>query len=82
MVEAAGVEPASEIVASQETTCLVAFRRPKAISQSALRSRQDEQTTSPNFSPAGPDLSGRASPLCDVGSPPVDEAEDDGNLTN
>jgi hypothetical protein len=58
MVEAAGVEPASEIVASQETTCLVVFRRPKANSQSALRSRQDEQTTSPNFSLARPDLSG------------------------
>ena len=27
MVEAAGVEPASEIVVSRETPCLVAFRR-------------------------------------------------------
>ena len=29
MVEAAGVEPASENVVRQETTCLVAFPRPE-----------------------------------------------------
>ena len=46
MVEAAGVEPASENVTGKETTCLVAFMLPYFYGN--VRSRRSERTRNAN----------------------------------
>ena len=96
MVEAAGVEPASEGVTGREPTYLVAFPLPTQgkHSRPALRTRQETQSASPGSrfraraagtTPASK-LTGagdaETSLLCDALSPPVGEAVEDGYLTN
>ncbi len=84
MVEAAGVEPASENVTGQETTYLVAFRFRLPGNFRRLRSERDKKrrplARSSRF--GGPDPTAKASPLCDALFRPVDEAGQDGYLVN
>ena len=82
MVEAAGVEPASENVVSKEPTYLVTFTR--RLSQHSRRSRSERTrnaAASLMISPP-PQAADGTSPLCDALSRPADKAGEDGNLTN
>ena len=79
MVEAAGVEPASEIVVNKERLhaqpCSAYF---------ALRAqnRQDARIASPWISPEDPYPALKTSLLCDVPLQPTGKATGDGNLIN
>jgi len=78
LVEAAGVEPASEIAVSQECSCFarflwVRFRRSE---------QQDAQKTSPMISRLQHGRAATASLLYDVRSQPVGKAVEDGSLFN
>ena len=80
MVEAAGVEPASEILVSKETPCVVAFRM---VSLRCAQNGQDAHATSPiDLISAGPDIAGRTSLLCDVLPQPAGKIAEDGYLFN
>ena len=83
MVEAAGVEPASENAVSQEPTYLVRFlhRLPGTLTTRA-QNRQETRTASLKISSAPPDVGLRTSSLCDAVSQPVSKAGDSGYLTN
>ena len=84
MVEAAGVEPASENVISQEPTYLVAFRLRRSGNFRRLRSECDKKRRPlvRKCHRCGPDPAAAASPLCDALFQPVDEAGQNGYLTN
>jgi len=79
MVEAAGVEPASEIVVNKETPCSVAFRK---VSRCALRTDKMRALLVRGSHPHSPYPAMRTSLLCDVLSQPADKAAEDGNLIN
>jgi hypothetical protein len=79
MVEAAGVEPASEIVVNKETPCSVAFRK---VSLCALRTDKMRELLVRGSHPHSPYPAMRTSLLCDVLSQPADKAAEDGNLFN
>jgi len=72
-VEAAGVEPASENVTSQETTCLFRFMpqslglatQPGTFAADA-QNGQETQAASLKVSSSSPDVAGKTSPLYDV----------------
>ena len=83
MVEAAGVEPASENAVSQEPTYLVRFlrRSPDTLANRA-QNRQETRSASLKISSAPPDVGLRTSSLCDAVSRPVSKAGDDGYLVN
>ena len=84
MVEAAGVEPASEEVTGRETTYLVAF--PLALLPANIRRPRSEYDKKREplvlglASGLGPHP--ETSLLCDALSRPIGEAAEDGNLTN
>ena len=82
MVEAAGVEPASENVTGQETTYLVAFRfRRNGNFRSPRRECDKKRRPLVRISRLrGPDPAAVASPQYDVLSRPVDEAKQNGYL--
>ncbi len=73
LVEAAGVEPASENVTSQETTCLFRFMpqslglatQPGTFAADA-QNGQETQAASLKVSSSSPDVAGKTSPLYDV----------------
>jgi hypothetical protein len=79
MVEAAGVEPASEIVVNKETPCSVAFRK---VSRCALRTDKMRALLVRGSRSYGPYPAIRTSLLCDVLSQPADKAAEDGYLFN
>ena len=79
MVEAAGVEPASEIVVNKETPCSVAFRK---VSRCALRTDKMRALLVRGSHFYGPYPAMETSLLCDVLSQPADKAAEDGNLIN
>ena len=85
MVEAAGVEPASENVTGQKTTCLVTFL-PQAlpVGRSRLRLRTDKKpvTLACGSHPLNPGVVGKTSPLCDALPQPTSKAAEDGYLIN
>jgi hypothetical protein len=70
MVEAAGVEPASENAVSQETTYLVAFthRLPGSLASRA-ENGQETRPASLKISPRTPDVGFEASSLYDALTP-------------
>ena len=70
LVEAAGVEPASENAVSQETTYLVAFthRLPGSLATRA-ENGQETRSASLKVSPLPPDVGFRASSLYDALTP-------------
>jgi len=78
-VEAAGVEPASEIGVRKETPCSVAFHW---ISQSALRSDKIRRMLVCESHSRGPDPAEGTSLLYDVLPRPAGEASEDGSLFN
>ena len=82
MVEAAGVEPASENVTGQEPTYLVAFRLRLPGNFRRLRSECDKKRKplARSSRPRGPDPAAVASLLCDALFWPVGEARQDGYL--
>ena len=63
MVEAAGVEPASEIQVSKESPCVVAFR---LFSCDALRTDKIRIPPARRSRPTNPGIAGQTSLLCDV----------------
>jgi len=73
VVEAAGVEPASENVTGQETTCLFQFM-PQSLGLAAqpgtfaadAQNGQETQAASLKVSSSCPDVAGKTSPLYDV----------------
>jgi len=73
LVEAAGVEPASENVTGQETTCLFRFM-PQSLGLAAqpgtfaadAQNGQETQAASLKVSSSSPDVAGKTSPLYDV----------------
>ena len=77
MVEAAGVEPASEIQVGKETPCVVAFR---LVSCDALRTDKIRIPPACRSRPANPGVVGRTSLLCDVLPRLADKFEEDGYL--
>ena len=79
MVEAAGVEPASEIQVSKETPCVVAFR---LVSCNALRTDKIRIPPACRSRPANPDIAGQTSLLCDVLSRLADKFGENGYLFN
>ncbi len=79
MVEAAGVEPASEILVSKETPCVVQFR---FISCDALRTDKIRIPPACRSRPANPDIAGRTSLLNDVLLQSADKTEENGYLFN
>ena len=85
MVEAAGVEPASENVTGQEPTYLVAFL-PWAFtpqrSPFVLRTDKTPERLACWSRSKSPDGGPKASPLCDVLPQPTDKAAENGYLTN
>ena len=83
MVEAAGVEPASENAVSKEPTYLVTFPRrlPGALASHA-QNGQETWPASLKISSAPPDVGLRTSSLCDAVSRPMSKAGDSGHLTN
>jgi len=84
VVEAAGVEPASENVAGKEPTYLVEFTFPdcSGISPHALRTdkKRDQLVCGSRLS--HPDVTAKASPLCDVLRQPASKAAENGYLIN
>ena len=79
LVEAAGVEPASEIAVSQESPCSVRFRM---FSPLSAQNGQDAPEASPMISSYNTDRAATTSLLCDVRSQPVGKAVEDGYLVN
>ncbi len=79
MVEAAGVEPASEILVSKETPCVVAFR---LVSCDALRTDKIRIPPACRSCPANPDIAGQTSLLNDVLPQFADKTEENGYLFN
>ena len=73
MVEATGVEPASENVTGQKTTCLFRFM-PQSLGLAAqpgtfaadAQNGQETQAASLKVSSSCPDVAGKTSPLYDV----------------
>ena len=91
MVEAAGVEPASENEVGSETTCLSAFPLPLGspkrtefweLSPLALRRRQETRAASPVDLALWLGPRHDASLLCDALPQPAGEATEDGYLIN
>jgi len=84
MVEAAGVEPASENAVSKEPTYLVTFprRHYSALSPTALRTDKKRSRPAWKSRLESPDVGPKTSSLCDALSQPMSKAEEDGNLTN
>ncbi len=79
LVEAAGVEPASEIVVNKETPCSVAFRK---VSRCALRTDKMRTLLVRGSRSCGPYPATETSLLCDVLPQPTGEAAEDGYLVN
>ncbi len=83
MVEARGVEPLSENVTGEETTCLVEFL-PWAFTpqRSSLELRTDKtcERLACGSRPELPDIESETSLLCDVLPRPADKAAEDGYL--
>ena len=79
MVEAAGVEPASEIAVSQESSCFVRFLvfSPHALRTDKMRIKLVRWSRGCNT-----DRAAHASPLYDVRSQPAGKAVEDGSLFN
>ena len=85
MVEAAGVEPASENVTGQEPTCVVqshALGITPGSFAAAAQNGQETASASLMILSSHSDGAGKTSPLCDVRSQPTGEAAEDGYLTN
>jgi hypothetical protein len=84
MVEAAGVEPASENVTGEETTCLVrsCFRASTETFAAGAQSGQETQTTSPGISSPALGPHAGSQPANDVLPQPAGIAAEDGYLTN
>jgi len=79
MVEAAGVEPASEIAVSQESPCSVRFRM---FSPPALRTDKMRRKLVRWSYGYDTDRAATTSLLCDARSRPIGEAVEDGCLVN
>jgi len=79
MVEAAGVEPASEILVSKETPCVVRFR---LVSCDALRTDKIRIPPACRSRSANPGVAGQTSLLDDVLPRSADETEENGYLFN
>ena len=79
MVEAAGVEPASEIAVSQEGSCFVRFLvfSPHALRTDKMRRKLVRWSRASNT-----DREAHASLLYDVFSQPAGKAVEDGSLFN
>jgi len=79
MVEAAGVEPASEIAVSQESSCFVRFLldSPPELRTDKMRRELVRWSRASNT-----DRAAHASLLYDVRSQPIGEAVEDGSLFN
>ena len=89
MVEAAGVEPASENVVGKEPTYLVEFKIQShlvkgalEVSPRALRTDKKRAWLACKSRLEHPDIAPKASPLCDVLQRPVGKATENGYLTN
>ena len=83
MVEAAGVEPASENAASKEPTYLVSFRRrlPGTLANRAQNGQETRPASLIDLA-SNPRRGSKASSLYDALSRPMSKAEEGGNLTN
>ncbi len=79
LVEAAGVEPASEIQVSKETPCVVAFR---LFSCDALRTDKIRIPPACRSRPTNPGIAGQTSLLCDVLPHLTGKFGEDGYLFN
>jgi hypothetical protein len=79
MVEAAGVEPASEITSSKETPCVVAFDWDSLCALGTDKIRASLACRSRRI---GPDGAAATSPLNDVLPRPADKAKENGYLFN
>ena len=79
MVEAAGVEPASEIAVSQESSCFVRFL---LVSPPQLRTDKMRRELVRWSRVSNTDRAAHASLLYDVRSQPVGKAVEDGSLFN
>ena len=79
LVEAAGVEPASEIAVSQESSCFVRFLldSPPQLRTDKMRRELVRWSHASNT-----DRAAHASLLYDVRSQPIGEAVEDGSLFN
>ena len=85
MVEAAGVEPASENVTGRESTYLVNVHATGVTpppSQPMLRTDKKHSLLARKSRPENPGVVSRTSPLVDVLPQPADTATEDGYLTN
>ncbi len=83
MVEAAGVEPASEDAADRETTYLVAFPRPEGHFRRPRSERDKKRRPLVRWSRRpDSDRAREASLLLDALPPPAGEAAEDGYLIN
>ena len=82
MVEAAGVEPASESVTGQETTCVVSScpRHYPGTFATLAQNGQETVAASLRSLPLSPDVEEKSSPLCDVLRRPTGEASSNGCL--
>ena len=83
MVEAAGVEPASENVTGQENYMLSRVHAPGITlgrSRPALRTDKKRVPLACGLSLAAPDVDEKSSPLCDVLRRPTGETSWDGCL--
>jgi hypothetical protein len=79
MVEAAGVEPASEIAVSQECSCFVRFL---LVSPPTLRADKMRRKLVRWSRASNTDRAAHASLLYDVRSQPAGKAVEDGSLFN
>ena len=79
LVEAAGVEPASEIIVSQECSCFVRFL---LVSPPTLRTDKMRRKLVRWSCASNTDRAAYASLLYDVRSQPIGEAAEDGSLFN
>ena len=79
LVEAAGVEPASEIAVSRESPCCVRF---DWFRSAELKNGQDAPEASPMILDCNTDRAAPTSLLNDVRSQPIGETVKDGSLVN
>ena len=79
LVEAAGVEPASEIQVSKESPCVVRFR---LVSCDALRTDKIRIPPACSSRLTNPGIAGQTSLLCDVLPHLTGKFEEDGYLFN
>ena len=82
MVEAAGVEPASENVTGEEPTCLADSCSVAGTFAAHAQKRQETRAASPKVSPPGSDRTRRPAHCATPCPQPVGKAAEDGYLIN